>query len=714
MVMACLRDDLVVCSNDLLCPIGRVCDDVHASCITPGQAEACVGLTDETPCSVDGIFGYCLDQICVDPGCGNGLLEKGELCDDGNRASGDGCDDMCRSLERCGDGVDDASRGEQCDDGNSISLDGCDSQCITEVETWATAPVSPASGSSPAASGSVMGRRMFYDRTRGTITTIVDGYLWTWNGATWTGTPGAPPEQDQIHDVVFDATRGTVLVISAAYDELAATVVRNSLSEWDGTAWQSVALANSPNLLPYLFRATYDSVRKRVVAVGVTAAGAGQLWSLDVAAARWTQLAAPPGFTTLTSSLDAAFDAARGVLVVTRDVPAATLEWNGTSWTSHAAVPAGQGGWSLAFDGARIVAVGGDPVADVLLHAFWNGTTWTARATTPGRRLEPQVAYDVARQRLVVYSEARRPLIEWTGTAWSVRATHPRSGEPMHCSHDPRGVLCTQSFQPDRSSPPVWDLWLYASAGSWSTLPVPASLQGLDSFTLTYDPVRRASVAVGNGELHLLGGGGWTTQPSSITLQIHGLTFDPRRQLLVGILYDPMMATSDLVAINAAGDAAMIGPPGYHLGVAFDARRNALVLGGTIGHLDETPTGWIPAVSPGVSPLVANQRRGSIETTTGDSRMWERLDGDWIHRGSSSLNIGDAVYDAGRGALVVLHMATYGSLFVRTRTYASTTPLETCTPGADADGDGLEHCADLDCWLECTPTCPPYAVCPAL
>jgi cysteine-rich repeat protein len=37
----------------------------------------------------------CRDDVCAPPSCGNGALESGEDCDDGNSASGDGCSEAC-------------------------------------------------------------------------------------------------------------------------------------------------------------------------------------------------------------------------------------------------------------------------------------------------------------------------------------------------------------------------------------------------------------------------------------------------------------------------------------------------------------------------------------------------------------------------------------------------------------------------------------------
>jgi cysteine-rich repeat protein len=62
--------------------------------------------------------------------CGDGFLQKGENCDDGDKNSGDGCSSVCQ-LE-CGDGVVNDGT-ETCDDGNAIAGDGCDEFCQIEI-----------------------------------------------------------------------------------------------------------------------------------------------------------------------------------------------------------------------------------------------------------------------------------------------------------------------------------------------------------------------------------------------------------------------------------------------------------------------------------------------------------------------------------------------------------------------------------------------------
>ncbi|MCD6498843.1 MAG: DUF4215 domain-containing protein [Deltaproteobacteria bacterium] len=81
--------------------------------------------------------------------CGNGVLDEGEACDDGNQSSADGCSNQCQVEDGwhcdgepsacaadCGDGK--AVGTEECDDGNLASGDGCDIHCKQE-DGWVCA-----------------------------------------------------------------------------------------------------------------------------------------------------------------------------------------------------------------------------------------------------------------------------------------------------------------------------------------------------------------------------------------------------------------------------------------------------------------------------------------------------------------------------------------------------------------------------------------------
>jgi cysteine-rich repeat protein len=79
--------------------------------------------------------------VTVTPVCGNGVVERGEQCDDGNGVDVDACPDgpsgLCTNAS-CGDSIvrRDIASGtagyEQCDDGNTTTGDGCDDSCQLE------------------------------------------------------------------------------------------------------------------------------------------------------------------------------------------------------------------------------------------------------------------------------------------------------------------------------------------------------------------------------------------------------------------------------------------------------------------------------------------------------------------------------------------------------------------------------------------------------
>jgi len=70
---------------------------------------------------------------CVLHHCGDGVIDSGEICDDGhwNSYLPNRCRPNCRQPY-CGDGVIDDELYEECDDGNNVNNDGCSSSCQRE------------------------------------------------------------------------------------------------------------------------------------------------------------------------------------------------------------------------------------------------------------------------------------------------------------------------------------------------------------------------------------------------------------------------------------------------------------------------------------------------------------------------------------------------------------------------------------------------------
>src|SRR5262245_51921363 len=80
-----------------ICPANKVC--VAGGCALPEQVTACNGFADDMPCTFANTAGRCTNGVCIGSLCGNEIIDTGEICDDGNTASGDGCRRDCLKNE---------------------------------------------------------------------------------------------------------------------------------------------------------------------------------------------------------------------------------------------------------------------------------------------------------------------------------------------------------------------------------------------------------------------------------------------------------------------------------------------------------------------------------------------------------------------------------------------------------------------------------------
>ena len=142
----CLRKTTTVeCDHGLRCPTGMTCAANQNVCIRGacgnGEVDYLLGelCDDGNILSADGCSGdcqtidtcgngkldppfercdwsiegtECSDDCASDLECGNGFRDRHEVCDDGNTISGDGCNAACSLLEYCGDLIQD--QGEEC------------------------------------------------------------------------------------------------------------------------------------------------------------------------------------------------------------------------------------------------------------------------------------------------------------------------------------------------------------------------------------------------------------------------------------------------------------------------------------------------------------------------------------------------------------------------------------------------------------------------
>ncbi len=105
-------------------------DDASGAVCGNGIVEAGEDCDDGNNLNGDGCSGSCMDESTSE--CGNGTVETGEECDDGNTTNGDGCSATCQdeSTPECGNGT--VETGEDCDDGNTTNGDGCSATCQDE------------------------------------------------------------------------------------------------------------------------------------------------------------------------------------------------------------------------------------------------------------------------------------------------------------------------------------------------------------------------------------------------------------------------------------------------------------------------------------------------------------------------------------------------------------------------------------------------------
>jgi cysteine-rich repeat protein len=683
----CLEPHLTTCSDGLLCPIGLLCDEVHHTCINQDQLNACAGAADGAVCTTPTLSGECFGGVCFAGGCGNGVLEPGEACDDGNRKDGDGCSANCLSNETCGNGIVDTAVGESCDDGNFISHDGCNSRCGAETLRVKVTPLAAQYGSGylQASASSIA-----YDVARSSLFIPWGGEgLWSFDG-------------QALRYVETQAYGGAIAVYDSDHQWVVGPNADNtSMSRWDGTTWTNVPYQNP--LPTSVVALVYDQARHGVLAIGDPYLGFGRAAYLDPVTATWAPYFGVPFDPTQVS---AAYDEARQRVVALPLTGTKTWEWDGTTWTSVTARPPGAGQWSMTYHVARghVVALG----AATNQIFEWDGATWTDFGVQLPRAAYAHAWYEPATSALLVLmSDSSAPAFDlWrVTTTGATELTPSQPGNVAGLYFDPVADR-TIVFDGPKQPWSLTDVWQKLAP---TTDPAPTNWVGATAFA--YDPIRGGPIGTSDATRIYLDGQ-W---------QIIG---DPVQELTRCLAYDystgSMMGAFDLG--NGADAGTFVLPNTDTTWTMVDSTDpwwlvydlgTSHMVGASTDLVDRLGDAWVPTFALGSGSLASWFARKSVISFTVDpigTGLWERRGGVWSKIASFPVGFSPLLVDADHGRLVGI-TGSVEQNWIELQ-FASGAPDETCVPGVDADGDGLAGCDDPDCWQSCHPQCPYDAVCP--
>lgn len=274
---------------------------------------------------------------------------------------------------------------------------------------------------------------------------------WVWNGTAWKQrTPPASPPAREHAAMAYDGNTKTVVLFGGTSDNCGVlfddTCVKlNDTWIWNGVArtWRQVLTPVSPPARSDASMA-YDKVSRKVLLFGGSNSSNTYLndtWSWDGDAEMWTPLS--PSESPSARRWTALAPDGGGLVLFSGSImlgaAADTWTWDSaaSNWVEEAPPesPPAREGATMAYDKGRGRAVifGGAPstCCNQLTDTWtWNGAnkSWALAATTgPGARFFHSMAYDAARQRVVVFggqtptSGMQNDTWVWNGTSWKLK-----------------------------------------------------------------------------------------------------------------------------------------------------------------------------------------------------------------------------------------------------------------------------------------------------
>jgi cysteine-rich repeat protein len=724
---------ITTCDGGWVCPSQLACGTSEVRCVPPEWLATCEGQPELEPCATADIpDGSCQGGLCTPIVCGNGVHEPGEVCDDGDNVSANGCRGDCLSAEQCGDGIVDGYVGEGCDDGNALSHDGCDSACTIEVATWSHLVQQP----SPPPTG-----LSTYDTLRRRLVAFAAGVTYEWDGAAWLRfAPVEAPSNRQFSPMVYDVARHQTILYGGHMNGSPL----DDFWRWDGRQWtrDHGGLTPGPRQMHAM---AYDVERDRVVLFGGSDGASDQedTWEWD--GHTWEQVAsalpgAGPHATTLAS---ATYDPVRGVVVMyTTD--GKTWTWNGSAWTLvHTAdqgpTPGPRSAASFVFvpglDGALLLGGSSDQVWR------WDGAIWSLESTLPSGYLAQTSFYDGALGAIVTVGAAASERVMFAASigtslgAWtSVTPAMPLSVRVGTGLVYDTARACAVMFGGFGSTLGIqyydetWELgssWQRVAVGGPPKQTVP---------NMAYDERRGVTVIVDH-DVHEWNGTTWTRIAAvegawPAWRSDAAVAFDRARGRVVMVGGAPLGAgdSDEMWAWDGATWQPIVGavtpPARSSRRLAYDVARDVLVLfGGDDAAVWEWDGSWTrhePAIRPDLRTGFAMTYDAALGEVivTGGARVnsGHALNDTWLWNGTRWARVVATGPNKGTGATMTYMPALMGSVLVDQDgtwllRWESAARDELCIADVDVDGDTREGCADPDCWYACAPECPPGTSC---
>jgi hypothetical protein len=409
---------------------------------------------------------------------------------------------------------------------------------------------------------------------------------WTWDGSDWTEqTPAHSPQPRGAAGMTYDVATGTVVLFGGVTD-CSGTCNQTDLGDtwtWDGTDWTERTPVHSPAAQHYLTMA-YDGDRQQVVLVGQPCCGQNdpaETWTWD--GTDWTERTpthSPPRRDIASMADDAAHQqvvlfGGAGCSLFCSD----TWTWDGTDWTEQTPPhsPSPRYVASIVFDSLRGNVLlfggyssspwGGFSDAEVMGDWWtWDGSDWTQQSpgTVPSERRSPAMAYDEARQDVMLFGgEGFHDTWTWDGATWTplspAHSPSPRyrAAAAYDAAHQQivlfggtsGAVLCGDG---DCEDTWTWD------GSDWTERTPAHSPPARESASAAYDAATQTTVLFGGAHCYNPGNGyrcdpfgdTWTWDGTDWTEQtpVHS----PPARMSSSMAYD--VATGDVVLFGGTGD----------------------------------------------------------------------------------------------------------------------------------------------------------------